>query len=177
MEAAGTTEQKQQQIEIIPIKKAVRYNYQTSWLEYKEEFKNPEPREVYFRVILGYTRGVGNAIIVDKYEWKIPYYQGYLRIDKDEKFDAKGNLIWRWCFWRWDNKRNIMHWPKPSLWGFKACEGKHIGDVGETGLRKHIVALKNDKTKPNYDVFKKKRGVRPIPFDDFCASIDVNKLH
>lgn len=157
---------------IIPIEKAKRYNYQTSYVEYVKEVDNPFSWEIYSGVIRDFLYEINRAIIVDKYEWKIAYFGGFLRISKNPVYDENKNVKRWWFFWKWDKSRNIMHWPKASAWSFKAVEGRckrriaGAEDIGEYGLWKHMEAMGG-----NYDVLLKKRTTKPIDFKDFLDSL------
>lgn len=142
-----------------PIKKAARFYYQMSYLEYKKEVENPVSWDIYCKVLTDFLYEINKAIIVDKYEWKVPYFGGFLRISKKPIEIAENGEVTRWWYyWLWDKSRNIMHWPKSTTWSFKAVEGKRKRrregsiDIGEYGLWKHIEAMRG-----NYTVMLKKR--------------------
>lgn len=156
----------------IKFKKAVRHNFRTSYNEYRKETENPEAWEIYGAVISDFLYEINRAIIIDKYEWKIPFFGGYLRISKKPVHDENKNFKRWWYYWKWDKTRNSMHWPKVNTWSFKAVEGRckrrraDQEDIGETGLWKHIESLLG-----NYDVLLKNRAARPVNFKEFVDSL------
>lgn len=154
------------------VKKAKRFNHQTSYIEYTEEVDHPEPSSIYFAVITEFLYEINRAIIVEKYEWKVPFFGGFLRIYKKPVKDKEGNFVRWWYYWKWDRSSNIMHWPKASVWSFKAVEGRckrripGKEDIGEVGLWKHKEALKG-----NYDVMLKMRPAKRVSFKEFVDSL------
>lgn len=143
------------------IKKAVRYNYQTSYKDYCNDVSNPLPWPDYVFVILGWTTNINRAIFKDGYEWKIPFFGGYLRISKTER---------GWFYWKWDKQKNSMHLPKAGMWSFEPVEGKDR-DLGEYGLHAYYTKCKNDPKMPPYDVVVKKRKRIGVPFGEFLKSL------
>lgn len=157
---------------VVKFKKAPRYNFQTSYTDYRKEVDNPEPWEIYSGVVRDFLYEINRAMIVDKYEWKIAFFGGFLRISKKEVKDAFGKFLRWWFYWKWDKSQNIMHWPKANAWSFSSVEGRckrrieGAEDIGEYGLWKHIESMNG-----NYDVMLKKRRKRPVNYKDFLDSL------
>lgn len=151
--------------------KQKRYNYQTAFFDYRRDVDSPESFPVYASVLRDFFYGLNRSVIVDKYEWKIPFFGGYLRISKKPYKTKDGEDKW-WYYWAWDKTRNIMHWPKANVWTFQPVEGRcrrrNVGekDIGAYGLWGHINEMGS-----NYDVMIKKRRIKRISHKDFLESL------
>lgn len=128
---------------------------------------------LYNAIIRDFLYEINRAIIVDKYEWKVPFFGGHIRISKKEVKDKEGNFVRWWYHWKWDKRRNIMHWPKSSMWTFVPVEGRCARrgvadkDIGEYGLIEHIREMGS-----NYDVMLKARPIKRISFKEFVGSLN-----
>lgn len=152
------------------IEKAKRYNFQSAYKDYKDQVQDPVSWPVFSEVLKKYMHNLNRAIIVDQYEWKLPFHIGYIRISKRKK--KPKSRYNGWIYWAWDRYANAHHLPKPSLWNFKPVEGKYGGNlIGEYGLAAHITACKNNPRKENYDVIRKTHKTFLVPFDEFVDSI------
>lgn len=96
---------------------------------------------------------LSRTIIVDIYEWKLPFAGGYVRIAKKERRDKQTNqLLYRRFYWYWDVANDYTRLTKKRLWSFQATVGWKDRLIGERGLSNHYMKLKCDNLVENYDV-------------------------
>lgn len=95
------------------------------------------------KAIRTFMRKLSRTIIVDKYEWKIPYGGGYLRIAKD-----KNGMF----FWYWDKANDYTRIPKKLFWSFRAVKDWKEKQIGDRGLKIHYFKCKNDRLVEDYSV-------------------------
>ena len=125
------------------LEKYPKYNYRSTYKDYCKEVKDPLTYKQYTNVMLKFFKKLSRAIIVEKYEWKLPYGLGYLRIGKTKH----GTF-----HWKWDTNNPYTRLKRKRLWSFKPVTDWQTKEIGERGLMLHIWTTNNDKTVPNYDV-------------------------
>lgn len=147
-------------------------------MEYSQEEHNPETWEIFSKVLEKHFYKLNRKIIVDRYEWKIPFSGGYLRIGvKMVKNKLTGKKDRQWFYWKWDKRRNTHLWPKASSWMFVPVRGQvknrhpELENIGEKGLEHHLAMISKDPKKPAYLVFEKRRAGKGVSFSEFLKSI------
>ncbi len=106
----------------------------------------------YDRAMKTFFAKLSRTIIVDIYEWKMPFGGGYVRISKHQRRDKNGKIIYKRFFWYWDKINEYTRISKKRLWSFKATVGWKGRLIGERGLSNHYMKLKCDPKLENYDV-------------------------
>lgn len=123
--------------------KAQRWTHQSAYKGYSESVKEPLPPKVFDSVISEFFRKLNREIIVDKYEWKVPYGGGYIRIAKNR---------WGMFFWKWDRENPYTRLKRKRLWMFKPVVDWKNKLIGSRGLVLHYFACLNNNKVANYDV-------------------------
>lgn len=127
------------------LKKETRYTHQSSYRDYAKRVKYPLSYKEFDTFIRLLMFKINREIIVNKYEWKLPHFGGFIRISrrKETKF----------FFWYWDKANDYCKIKKKLLWSFRPVRGQFKDNlIGKKGLIHHYFALKNDKTQIDYDV-------------------------
>lgn len=127
-------------------KKATRYTHQSAYQEYVKDVKAPLDYQTYDKAIRLVFKKLCRAIIVDKYEFKIPFRLGFIRIAKNSK---------GFFFWFWDRMNDFCRLKHRRQWSFTVARGTIHNGMGRKGLTRHYYDLKNNPRVPDYDVPRK----------------------
>lgn len=123
-----------------------RYTHRSAFKDYVKELEDKgsaltdRQHDLFFRALM---KRIARKIIVDQYEWKLPFRLGYIRISK-----TKGGLF----FWFWDRNNPYTSIPKKLLWSFRPTEDWVEKQIGRRGLIVHYFKCLNDPKIPKYDV-------------------------
>lgn len=131
------------------MEKAAKYTHRSAYKEYREiAGKSALSFEEWVKIIPDIFWHINRAIIVDLYEWRLPFGGGFIRIAKTKN---------GYFTFYWDRSGDSCRLKKKRMWTFRECRGWRDKLIGERGLIHHYYALKNDPYKSNYDVPKVSR--------------------
>ncbi len=128
------------------MKKAQKYTHQSAYKDYVKMVEDKDSILSYKdfdRAIRSFMYKLNREIIVEKYEWKLPFGGGYIRIAKDKR---------GMFFWYWDRANDYCRIPKKRLWSFRAVRGWQDKLIGSRGLVLHYFACLNNPKVENYSV-------------------------
>lgn len=128
------------------LQKQKKYTHQSAYKDYCKRVEDKDSilsYKQYDKAIRLFMWKLNREIIVEKYEWKIPSFGGYLRISKNNK-----GIF----FWYWDKINDYCRISKKRLWSFRPVRGWVDKLIGFRGLILHYYACKDDNKKENYNV-------------------------
>lgn len=126
------------------LEKIKKFTHYTAYKEYKKKAgDNALTYRQYDAVICKFFYQLNREIIVDKYEWKVPFSGGYIRIGKN-----KAGIF----YWKWDRDNPYTRIKKKKMWSFKPVEDWKTSKIGARGLVNHFLELRDNPQVANYDV-------------------------
>lgn len=125
------------------MKRLPRFTHQSAYKEYAESVKMPLPYPAYDVAISQVLKKLSAEIIVNKYEFKMPFLKGFVRISKN----AKG-----FFYWYWDRLNSQCRLKARAQWTFTPARGNIHEPLGVKGLTAHYYSLKNNPRVADYDV-------------------------
>lgn len=131
--------------------------HQSFYREYKKiAGKDALDYKTFDAIVKAFFWRLSREIITDKYEWKLPFGGGYLRIAQS---------TWGKFYHKWDVINPYTRLKRKRIWSFKPVVDWTHKMIGERGLRAWVLECDNDPMKAKYSVSRIRHFIGKVKDD------------